>query len=310
MSKDKSELYVYIDDIIRKNSAEIETLKKIANDTNISIKYHICSSNNTTFENIYNIKLHYYDWFIITWALGSHYLLDKHHIKHSPTYKLSCLNRNCEQEHKILLASFVNKDTTMLTFQTPQLGKHFDTITQNIENKINRLHNCNSNQRTEIEKLSRFKDKLSNGNKELRQIGSNIFDGSDESTITHISDAFVDITVETLFFIDYTYFSEKVLKACLSKRPFVLVSGPNTLDVLRKLGFKTFWLWWDERYDKELDHYKRLDKIFELIEQIENMSYQELSNMLIDMESVLEHNKQNLLMLDKKFKWLTQSGVL
>ena len=90
----------------------------------------------------------------------------------------------------------------------------------------------------------------------------------------------------------------------------MLVSGPNTLDVLRKLGFKTFWLWWDERYDKELDHYKRLDKIFELIEQIENMSYQELSNMLIDMESVLEHNKQNLLMLDKKFKWLTQSGVL
>lgn len=279
-SNNKTELYVYIDDIIREGSTEIETFKNLSRDTDVSIKYYICSTNNATLEKKYGIKLHYYDWFIITWALGSHHLLENYNIADKPTYKLSCLNNNCEQEHKILMASFVDKDTTMLTFQQPHLGEHF-------------------------EKLINFKDKISKGNDELNQIGSNIYEGDFESTIEYISKAYVDITVESTFFIDHTHFSEKILKACLVKRPFIVVSGPKTLDVLKKLGFKTFWLWWNESYDNELDHYKRLNKIFELIEQIESMSYQELDNMLKNMEDVLEHNKQQLLMLDRSFKWLT-----
>jgi hypothetical protein len=108
------------------------------------------------------------------------------------------------------------------------------------------------------------------------------------SLYTERSFCFVDL--ESRFFNIFPYFSEKIYSPIMSLRPFILASTPGSLELLKKEGFKTFDQWWDESYDTESDHLKRLVKIFDLIEYINSFSIIELKEMLKDMESVLQHN--------------------
>jgi hypothetical protein len=79
-----------------------------------------------------------------------------------------------------------------------------------------------------------------------------------------------------------------------SKVPFILVAPPHTLSYLKTFGFKTFSNWWDESYDSEEDHYKRIIKIFDLIDYINLKSLDELKIIYAEMFDVLEHNKEIL----------------
>jgi hypothetical protein len=75
----------------------------------------------------------------------------------------------------------------------------------------------------------------------------------------------------------------------IHKRPFVCVAPPYTLEYIRKLGFKTFS--WDESYDTEEDHIKRMNKIRYLLDSIKLMSIEQCKDMLIEMDDVLTHNQ-------------------
>lgn len=75
----------------------------------------------------------------------------------------------------------------------------------------------------------------------------------------------------------------------IHKRPFVCVAPPYTLEYIRELGFKTFS--WDESYDTEEDHIKRMNKIRHLLDSIKLMSIEQCKDMLIEMDDVLTHNQ-------------------
>jgi hypothetical protein len=74
----------------------------------------------------------------------------------------------------------------------------------------------------------------------------------------------------------------------------------GTLNLLKELGFKTFNNWWDESYDTITDPVKRLESVYQLSIKILSKDYNQLKKILIQMEDILEHNKQHLDNLGKE----------
>jgi hypothetical protein len=81
--------------------------------------------------------------------------------------------------------------------------------------------------------------------------------------------------------------------------PFVIAGAPNCLKYLKELGFKTFDRWWDESYDQEEDHEKRMLKIFDVIDYIDSLSIDQLKKITEEMNDVLIHNKNQILEIRK-----------
>lgn len=103
-------------------------------------------------------------------------------------------------------------------------------------------------------------------------------------------DIFVDIVTESRFAQPTANYSEKTFQPILHMKPFILVAPPYTLKYLQEEGYKTFSNFWDESYDCETNHEKRLIKIFNLIDFIEQKSISELQDMYSKMTDILKHN--------------------
>lgn len=112
----------------------------------------------------------------------------------------------------------------------------------------------------------------------------------------------INIITETNYFTPYQNFSEKTIDTIRYRTPFLLVGPPNTLAFLKSFGFKTFDKYWDETYDKEKDHVKRLQMLTKTIDKIAKMSYNNRKSMYIDMQDILIHNFENLKTLKHKLE--------
>jgi len=99
---------------------------------------------------------------------------------------------------------------------------------------------------------------------------------------------------------EYTYtdtdisISEKLSLAMLSKIPFVVLGDRNYLQHLKKLGFKTFDLFWSEEYDNKNEN-DRLSALASTINDIVNFfdcDTDEYNNTIYskEMNEILEHN--------------------
>jgi len=105
---------------------------------------------------------------------------------------------------------------------------------------------------------------------------------------------FCAIINETRYAQPFGYFSEKTLTAIGSSMPIILVAPPRSLEYLKTFGFTTFGKWWNESYDQEEDHYKRMIMIFDIIDSINSKSLEELQKIYQDMRPVLKHNRRIL----------------
>lgn len=115
-----------------------------------------------------------------------------------------------------------------------------------------------------------------------------------EIPIESYIESFCCILTETKFAHPFPCFSEKVINAIMCKRPFILVAPALTLQYLKSAGFKTFDKWWDESYDQEADHEKRLIKIFDLIEKLSKLTIDDCRKIYDEMYPILNHNIENL----------------
>ena len=79
----------------------------------------------------------------------------------------------------------------------------------------------------------------------------------------------IEIVPETDVFSTY-YFTEKTARCLATGKPFVLISGANSLDQLRKMGFKTFSPVLDESYDTALYPYKRIKMAVQALQDLYN----------------------------------------
>ena len=114
--------------------------------------------------------------------------------------------------------------------------------------------------------------------------------GDDNKLWESYDQSFCAVVTETRFAQPFANFSEKTLLAIRAQIPFIVVAPPKTLEYLRKFGFKTFDSWWDESYDQEQDHAKRMIKILNLIEHISSKPLEELIKIRKEMKYVLKHN--------------------
>jgi hypothetical protein len=103
----------------------------------------------------------------------------------------------------------------------------------------------------------------------------------------------VSLVVESSFF-DYehsVFISEKTFKPIACMQPFIIVGSKHTLKYLKKLGYKTFEGFIDERYD-ELPTFERYDAIVESIKKI--IAIKDKASWFESMRPILEHNYENL----------------
>jgi hypothetical protein len=103
--------------------------------------------------------------------------------------------------------------------------------------------------------------------------------------------SFVSVINESYFARPFPVYSEKVLNAIANFRPFILVGPPYSLQMLKDDGFKTFDNFWNESYDNETTHEKRLIKLFDLFEDINSWSIEKCRKTYSQMQPILEHNR-------------------
>lgn len=116
-----------------------------------------------------------------------------------------------------------------------------------------------------------------------------------DSTNRYYTETYFSVVSETTFHsLDHLngvpFFSEKIFKAIAYGHPFVLVTYPNSLQYLKKLGYKTFDGLIDERYDLEVNDAKRLIMIVDEIKRLCELSQEELTHFLIEAKKICDHN--------------------
>jgi hypothetical protein len=79
---------------------------------------------------------------------------------------------------------------------------------------------------------------------------------------------YYSIVSETLVFNEYNFYTEKIAKPILAKRPFVVFSGQYYLKNLKSLGFKTFDCVINEEYDNVADYNTRAAMAWEQVEKL------------------------------------------
>ena len=108
--------------------------------------------------------------------------------------------------------------------------------------------------------------------------------------ITALTESFLHVVTETCYWDKKTHLTEKIFKPIVARQPFVLLGCANNLKYLRSYGFKTFDAWWDESYDSIEDPILRLQAVVKIINDICEMSNEDLTAMLRAMQHVLDYN--------------------
>jgi hypothetical protein len=78
------------------------------------------------------------------------------------------------------------------------------------------------------------------------------------------------------------------------KHPFVLVTAPNSLQYLKKLGYKTFENIIDESYDNVIKDDERMFAIIREVQRLCNLKNQDLDAFLIEARKICDYNYQVL----------------
>ena len=94
------------------------------------------------------------------------------------------------------------------------------------------------------------------------------------------------------------FLSEKTFKPIAQCHPFLIATVPNSLDALRKLGYKSFSPWIDESYDTELDDATRLLKIVAEIKRLSELSPEQVKEFRRGVHEICTFNLGVLLRKD------------
>lgn len=106
-------------------------------------------------------------------------------------------------------------------------------------------------------------------------------------------DIFCEIVCETYFTGKTFFFTEKLMRCILNRRPFIVQGPQYFLSNLKKLGFQTFNTWWDEGYSNDCPD-AMFDSIKQNIDWIASQTPNTISTWYSEMQPILEHNFRTL----------------
>jgi hypothetical protein len=100
----------------------------------------------------------------------------------------------------------------------------------------------------------------------------------------------IEVVCETDPFGDF-WFTEKLAKPLSTGKPFLLVSGPGSLDRLREMGIETFDSVIDETYDQALTPTKRIHAIVNSLQMLYNNTNR--SEKIAEMYQIAQRNQEH-----------------
>jgi hypothetical protein len=104
------------------------------------------------------------------------------------------------------------------------------------------------------------------------------------------ADSLVYVPTETVYFGRRQHITEKTFKAIALEMPFVLMAPAGSLEYMRSYGFKTFASVFDESYDEETDDRLRVEKVVQLLKELDTMSASERQDIHRQCLPIVEHN--------------------
>jgi hypothetical protein len=110
------------------------------------------------------------------------------------------------------------------------------------------------------------------------------------SNFAEAQDSLVYVPTETVYFGQRHHLTEKTFKAIALEMPFVLVAPAGSLSYLREYGFRTFADVFDESYDTETDDIRRIEKVAQLLKDLNNLSVAERHRIHQACLPIVEHN--------------------
>lgn len=90
------------------------------------------------------------------------------------------------------------------------------------------------------------------------------------------------------------FFSEKTFKPIFNKHPFILITVPKSLELLRSLGYATFHPYINESYDNEPNDFKRMLMIIDEVERLCSLNDDELKEFLQKTDIICKYNYAKL----------------
>lgn len=104
------------------------------------------------------------------------------------------------------------------------------------------------------------------------------------------ADSLVYVPTETVYFGRRLHITEKTFRAIALEMPFVLMAPAGSLEYMRSYGFKTFDSIFSEAYDTELDDIKRVEKVVQLLKDLDNLTTAERQQIHRACLPIVEHN--------------------
>lgn len=104
----------------------------------------------------------------------------------------------------------------------------------------------------------------------------------------HHERTLVSLVAETLS--DDIFLSEKTYKPMVTGHPFLLLGAPGHLRHLKNLGYRTFHEYWNEDYDQEPHLISRIQKITDILSDLNRLDTPARQQMRQDMLPILQHN--------------------
>lgn len=113
-----------------------------------------------------------------------------------------------------------------------------------------------------------------------------------DTFMTVISEAHCGDSDNTMFL------SEKTFKVIACNHPFIIMGNKDSMQMMRKIGYKTFDDFIDEKYDS-LPTHERLQHIISSINKVDNIENK--LEWFVSMEHIIKHNQETL--ISKLFKF-------
>jgi len=110
------------------------------------------------------------------------------------------------------------------------------------------------------------------------------------SLFDQAEDSLLYLVTETVATGRRHHLTEKTFKPIAHGMPFILVGTAGSLRYLRSYGFKTFSDFWDESYDDEVDDDRRIEKIAQVLKQLNSLDAQQKNSIFHCAREVVEHN--------------------
>ena len=104
------------------------------------------------------------------------------------------------------------------------------------------------------------------------------------------ADSLVYVVTETVYWGRRLHLTEKTFKPICLEMPFILVAPAGSLAYLREYGFRTFDSVWDESYDTETDDVLRIERVTQLLAELERMGPGERLRLHERCLSIVQHN--------------------